>query len=193
MWLGRINEKAALEFAAQNGVEVLDSTKGFVFEPEVGDEITFGGLFLTTMGKSLFTEAGNDFAKGAFWVSEAKVKRGTMTFTKDIAAATLAKVAAARNKPNLKTVDKTVKVGRELFEELCSKKGLTKAQREFNFILADGASQREKLNTLKGKTLKVIAVADCFALRFNRDKVEEWGSKPEHYKITKVFFFEEKK
>lgn len=199
----RMSLEAVLQHGTTNNVEVIDPLKGFGVELEVGDTFTCGDIFLTTMGKSVLAEDGVEFAKGAYWVSEAKLKHGKETIEFDAPVAMFVRCTGARDvaqpgetykKVATSSVETQIVKGRDLFELLMKEAKLSEEQRIFNSKLARSEASTTKLLGLKGKTLKVIAKSrKVYALGFNRKNEENWGSKPNHWVSRQVLFFEEVK
>lgn len=199
----RMSEAAVLEHGTNNNVEIVDPTKGFNVELNVGDTFTCGDLFLTTMGKSVLDEDGVSFAKGVYWVSEAKLKHGKENIEFDAPAALFVRCTGCRDVAQLgetykkvatSSVETPIVKGHDLFTQLMREAKLSEEQRIFNEALARAESSRTKLRSVKGKTLKVIAKSrKVYALSFNRKNEENWGSKPGHWRSVEVLFFEEVK
>lgn len=198
----RISEVEVETFSTTNVVEIPDAIKGFHVDLFPKDIVTFGDLFLTTLRESVFSDEGDDFAKGCFWVSESEIQRGNLTIKgQDVPAGIFTRCAQARSYPSLGTsykdatssVEKPILYGEELFQTMMEELKLLKGLRELNYELARACASRSKLASVKTRKFEVMAAKTAYVLRFNSKQREDWGTRPGDWRSTKILFFKELK
>lgn len=193
----RISESQYDEIVKNEEMVEVSSAKGYGISLKKGDEVTFGDIFLTTMGKSLVSEEKPNEWNRVYWVSAASIKRGELTLVGDIADAVFARSGKLfpSNEETLTNGAKTVQNlgGAELYAKIMSDLKLSKEQQQFNLQLSSRQESRDRLHGLKGRTLRVIASKTVYTKKFNSKKEENWGSKREHWTSVDILFFEEVK
>lgn len=193
----RISESQYEEIIKNEEMVEVSSAKGYIVSLKKGDEVTFGDIFLTTMGKSLVSEEKPNEWNRVYWVSESNIKSGELNLVGDIADAVFAR-SGKRFPSDEKTFTNGAKTvenpgGAELYSKIMEELKLTKKQQQFNLQLSSRQESRDRLRGLKGHTLRVIGSKSVYTKKFNSKKEENWGSKREHWMTTNILFFEEKK
>lgn len=193
----RISESQYDEIIQNEEMQEVSSAKGYGISLKKGDEVTFGDIFLTTMGKALVSEEKPGEWNRVYWVSNGTIMRGELTLVGDIADAVFARSGKLfpSNEESVTTGGKTMNNlgGAELYAKIMSDAKLTKEAQQFNLQLSSRQESRDRLRGLKGRTLRVIASKTVYTKKFNSKKEENWGSKREHWTSTDILFFEEKK
>lgn len=193
----RISESQYDEIIKNEEMVEVSSAKGYGISLKKGDEVAFGEIFLTTMGKSLVNEEKPNEWNRVYWVSAASIKRGELTLVGDIADAVFARSGKLfpSNEETFTNGAKTVENlgGAELYTKIMSDLKLSKEQQQFNLQLSSRQESRDRLRGLKGHTLRVIASKTVYTKKFNSKKEENWGSKREHWTSVDILFFEEVK
>lgn len=191
------NFQAALA-SGQVAVEVADRMVGVAATLRKGDEVTFGEVFLTSLKATLADcmetdETGKVTLKGAYWVSESRLKSadGVVLEGWEFPAGTFDRFRGAASQPTLAEAVSGKRVIRssELFEQGLN--GLTAAQAAFNREFYRAGTATEKLSAYVGRTVRVIKVTEGWVRRFNSKREENWGSKPEHWRRATFLYFEE--
>lgn len=190
----RISESQYEEIIKNEEMVEVSSAKGYGISLKKGDEITFGEIFLTTMGKSLVSEDKPSEWNRVYWVSASSIKRGELTLVGDVADAVFARSGKLfpSNEETLANGTKSVANlgGAELYTKAMQELKLTKEQQQFNLQLSSRQESRDRLRGLKGQTLRVIASKTVYTKKFNSKKEENWGSKREHWTTVDILFFE---
>lgn len=193
----KISESQYDEIIKNGEMVEVSSAKGYTVSLKKGDEVTFGDIFLTTMGKSLVSEEKPNEWNRAYWVSESNIKSGELNLVGDIADAVFARSGKSfpSNEETVVNGARTIQNlgGAELYSKIMEELKLTKKQQQFNLQLSSRQESRDRLRGLKGHTLRVIASKTVYTKKFNSKKEENWGSKREHWMTTNILFFEEKK
>ena len=193
----RISESQYDEIIKDGEMREVSSAKGYGISLKKGDDVTFGDIFLTTMGKSLVSEEKPNEWNRVYWVSSSSIVRGELTLVGDIADAMFARSGKLfpSNEEEITNNGKTLKnlAGAELYAKVMSDLKLKKEQMQFNLQLSSRQESRDRLRSLKGKTLSVVASKTVYTKKFNSKGEENWGSKREHWTTVDILFFELKK
>jgi hypothetical protein len=193
----KISEAQYNEIIKNGEMVEVSSAKGYGISLHKGDVVTFGDIFLTTMGKALVSEEKPNEWNRVYWVSATSIKRGELTLVGDVADAMFARSGKLfpSNEEEITNNGKTLKnlAGAELYAKIMSDLKLKKEQMQFNLQLSSRQESRDRLRSLKGNTLDVIASKTVYTKKFNSKNEENWGSKREHWTTVDILFFELKK
>ncbi len=196
----RVSLGELVQIAEAQGIQIPERTVGYMCPFEVGDIITCDGnndakINLSTMGKALLSEDGVTFEKGCYWVRDVAHEHGGAKLRSDLAASSF-----SRSGKKFDTLEATRMVrgkkednlaGFALYESVLNSLNLDAKTRQLNLDLSKPDGEIAKLKNLAGKTLRIIHTFTAFALKMNTKEEPDWGTKPGHWRQTKLLFFEE--